>query len=180
MRVFSISVMIFICVMRIDLLALRVLAVLCFALGALYMNMYLLSPDSMLQAKGALASKVRMEDEPTSGKYKYRHLLLNIAGENETFRVREGFKQGIKNIYEKASIGDTLTFYYRTETQARFGDGERYDVYQVQRGNELLFSIEETRSSNLFAALTSFGLSALLFGLAALIQRARAKKANQA
>jgi hypothetical protein len=165
--------------MRFDLLALRLLSALCFFLGAMYLHMYLLTPGAMLQAKGTLTSKVRMEDEPTGGKYKYRHLLIQLDASNETFRVREGFKQGIKNIYEGANLGDTLTLYYRTDLQSALGDGQRYDVYQVQRGNDVLFSIEETRSSNLFAALTSLGLSGLLFALTILIKRARQRKANE-
>jgi hypothetical protein len=141
--------------------------------------MYLLNPSAMLQAKGALTSKVRMEDEPTGGKYKYRHLLVQLDSSNETFRVREGFKQGIKNIYEGANLGDTLTLYYRTDLQSALGDGQRYDVYQVERGNDVLFSIAETRSSNLFASLTAFSLSVLLFLVSKLIQRSRLRKENE-
>lgn len=152
------------------------MAVICFCMSAMYVHMYTLRPQYMECASGELDRLHRLEDQPTSGKYKYRHLIITLRENPVEFRVKEENSAGIKQILEQAASGDSLKVYYRTALQSLFGDGSRYDVYQVEKGKEVLFSIDETRSSNGFAALVSALLGVILYALSVWIKKAREKR----
>lgn len=72
---------------------------------------------------------------------KYYPLMISLSGHQEPFRVKDNFKYRFKKLKNEIQNGDNLTVYTRTQTQTMIGWGQRLDIFQIEKGSEILLDI---------------------------------------
>jgi hypothetical protein len=132
-----------------------------------------LQEDDLLKKQGRITG-IRQEKVRSGKSYSYP---LIIAIEGEEFTIRDQYQHLMPAISTKALPGDNVTVYYRTGKQTALGMGDQHDIFQLAKGDDKLFLLEETRAH--YRSLTPYGIGAtvLIWGAYLLLfLRAKRKK----
>lgn len=81
---------------------------------------------------------VRFE-QGTRSSYKYYPLKISLENFTDEFSLRDEFEDRFSLLQDKIHMGDTITIYTRTSLQTMIGWGQKNDIYQIEKGSEVLF-----------------------------------------
>ena len=87
------------------------------------------------------------------------------------FRLMDVYDDWFPFVQDKLHTGDTIKVYYRTPFQSFIGFGKRYDAYQVEKGENLVFPFSATKKQDLFSFRMTLFLAAFFFGLSFFIKK---------
>lgn len=100
-----------------------------------------LDTNSLIKNTGqVIGIGVKLDQGP---KYKYYPLKIALADYADEFRLSDTYKDDFTGLQQKISIGDTVTIYTRHKWQSVLGWGKQIDIYQIEKGEQTLFSISK-------------------------------------
>ena len=136
--------------------------------------MYSLSPGDLLSITGKVneLKVITVEGFGTKPRISSSYpMIIKLDNFNDQFWLNGGYSKTFETIQKQVSLNDIVKVYYRTKTQSFFGFGKRYNIYQLEKNNQIIFSIAETKKASLFS-FEIYILQALLFaGLSFIIKR---------
>lgn len=155
--------------MKFRRIVLRVFAALFLYMSICYLYMSSLSPTDFLSINGRVRACYTVYEEGV--KYKHRPLYIELVNFSHRFRLMDVYDDWFPMVQTNLLPGDTVRVYYRTASQSFIGMGKRYDAYQVDKGEKLVFPFSATRKQNLFSFKMMLFLSIFFFGLSFLIKK---------
>ena len=154
--------------MKFRRIALRVCAALFLCMSICYLYMSSLSPKDFPSVTGQVTHCYTVFEEGV--KYNHRPLYIELVNFSHRFRLMDVYDDWFPMVQANLNSGDTITVYYRTALQSIIGLGKRYDAYQVEKGEKLVFPFTATKKQHLFSFKVMLFLSIFFFGLSFLIR----------
>jgi hypothetical protein len=128
-----------------------------------------LSAKDLLSVTGRLTECYTVVEE--GAKYNHRPMYLELSNFPSRFRLMDVYDDWFPMVQTNLQAGDTIRVYYRTGLQSFIGLGKRYDAYQVEKSEKLIFPFSATRAQHLFSFKMMLFLSIFFFGLSFLIKK---------
>jgi len=100
-----------------------------------------LTTDDLIKTTGTVEYIGVESEQGTKPQYKYYPLRI-VLEENRTFRLHDNFKLRFRALENEIKIGDEISIHSRSQFQTYIGWGELADVYQITKGDKILFDIK--------------------------------------
>lgn len=107
-----------------------------------------LDKNELVKNKGEVNSIGIVFEQGTKSSYKYCPLKISLVGFSNDFRLRDNFKDWFDQLQEKIKTGDTIEIYTRNRFQSIIGWGQQSDIYQIEKNNEILLSLNAVADYN--------------------------------
>lgn len=130
------------------------------SLGNFYQTQ--LNKTQLVKNSGLVSDIEVVFQQGTKPSYKYYPLLISLVNSSNSFRLRDKFTDWFSFLQDKIHVGDTIEIYTRTKFQTLIGWGKQNDIYQIEKGNQLIFPISVVTDYNASQARALLFL-ALLF-----------------
>lgn len=108
-------------------------------LGHLYTQS--LTTKDLIKTTGTVEYIGVVYEQGTKPQYKYYPLRI-VLTDNEPYRVHDNFKLRFPTLENEIKTGDTISIYSRSQLQTYIGWGQLADIYQIEKGNTVLFDIK--------------------------------------
>ncbi len=99
-----------------------------------------------LQKNKGTVSKILVIKE--RGRNTYFPLNIALKDNDKVFRLPDTYTNAFSILQKKIILSDTITIYTRNRWQTILGWGMRYDIYQIDKNNETLFSLTNVIEEN--------------------------------
>ena len=94
--------------------------------------------------------------------YKYHPLWIQLDNYEDEFRLMDTYSKEFQRLQSEIKIGDEITIYHRNQFLTVLGFGKTYDIFQINKGDQIILSIDIIKA-NYKHSVWMMGILAIVF-----------------